>query len=390
MKEKLFVGMVLLGLCFPLLRYGAGFRSFTLAGVAHTKPFPEWRWDRLSSGQFQSAFSEWVNGAWGRQDVLIRTNNQLLYSFFGEPGPTGEGIVIGRDGMLYSKDYVESYFQLFPSFSLDKTKGIVQTMGIVQRLLRQRGISFVVLITPSKASLYPEYLPKAYAQFSTRKNNAHYEEFVQQLSQQNINLVDGHRLLAEVKKNLDFPLYPRGGIHWNDLGMFHVLRGLITEINRVSPRPMSNLTIESYEIDYTPRGSDRDLLDILNLWWPPEKYPVPRVKVTRDSPDSTFRPRVLVEGGSYNYPLLGNLVGHGLVSSCDFFNYYSWIVHYPDPTLTHVKIEKLNWEKEVFGKDVIVLEINEMYITDDLDRVGSGFLKDLHAQLTNSSAPTLH
>ncbi len=76
-------------------------------------------------------------------------------------------------------------------------------------------------------------------------------------------------------------LFPRGGIHWNLLGAALALRD-ITHMGGEAP----GLAHRRFAFDWREhdlaKGTDKDLLDLLNLFWPPERYPTAIDRASRE------------------------------------------------------------------------------------------------------------
>ena len=70
------------------------------------------------------------------------------------------------------------------------------------------------------------------------------------------------------RTNYAIDLFPRGGTHWNLLGAALTLRD-ISRAFEASPNgsPVGRFEFDWREDDFA-KGTDRDLLDLLNLYWP--------------------------------------------------------------------------------------------------------------------------
>ena len=83
-----------------------------LNGVQKETARPELSLAGVFSSSFQDDFTKWFDQNFGMKGYLVKTNNQILYSLFREPGPSGEGIVFGKHEQLYGKPYIDCYLQV--------------------------------------------------------------------------------------------------------------------------------------------------------------------------------------------------------------------------------------------------------------------------------------
>ncbi|TEB10355.1 alginate O-acetyltransferase AlgX-related protein [Pelotomaculum propionicicum] len=171
------------------------------------------------------------------------------------------------------------------------------------------GIASVVLITPSKASIYPEYIPDAFNKIPVGQNR-NYQNFVDLLKQYDVQYLDGHEITMKQKRKSEYPLFCRGGTHWNYLGAYFTTREMILKLQELVNRSITNLECTRIELDDIPSGSDNDLALLLNVWRTPDRYPVPHPVIT--AAPGGFQPNVLFVGGQLfrtDYPDSGSKRG---------------------------------------------------------------------------------
>ena len=174
------------------------------------------------------------------------------------------------------------------------------------------------------------------------------------------------------------------GLKWGLSGHW---RNFFTK-SKTSGRDIGKVELEDVQLT-PPSGSDTELAVLMNTWIPPLDYSAPKVKVRPVPPD--IKSKVLFVGGSFNWIVLEMLWSAGLPSSLDFLYYYHNKVSYPDPApQLQQNIDRLDWESDIFNNDVIVLEINEMYVSDDFDSLGSGFARDALVRLKKLKLATKH
>jgi hypothetical protein len=170
-------------------------------------------------------------------------------------------------------------------------------------------------------------------------------------------------MVVALKRSPGYPVFPRGGAHWNHYASLRVTQELISRMESLLGKRMVHLAIQDVQWDAKPRGSDGDLVRLANVWRSSAFYaPNPYPTVVRDAPPGAFRPKILAVGGSFMELPNHWLRDFEVVSEdMEFSLYYRIPVRDP--------------EKEVFRRDVVLLETNEARI----GRRGFGFVEALLA-----------
>jgi hypothetical protein len=133
------------------------------------------------------------------------------------------------------------------------------------------------------------------------------------------------------------------------------------------------LECEPIVIAAQPKGSDRDLADLANLWFEQALFqPTPYARAHVVQRGHVRRPSVLFIGSSFLWQILDYENGHGLQSGNTFYYYYKARISYPGRARTALDHQRVDWERDVFRKQAVVIEINAAVIPN----VGWGFLED--------------
>ena len=140
--------------CFVLrLNNNTDLNGVTLAAIPTDTSI-----ERIMDGSFQTEFGEYLSdNFYGHTDV-VKCHNQIEYGVFED----GSGdIVQGKDGYLFSGSQTYSYVagEKANAFSWDDYLTFADSVGKMQRLLSEQGKDFVYLLTPTKAEIYPDFLP---------------------------------------------------------------------------------------------------------------------------------------------------------------------------------------------------------------------------------------
>jgi hypothetical protein len=80
--------------------------------------------------------------------------------------------------------------------------------------LRERGIHFLVLPAPCKASLYPEKLWAGYPEQPGPAANVDYGRWKQRLTEAGVEVMDSNELLWKAKQRVNVPLFLKCDTHW--------------------------------------------------------------------------------------------------------------------------------------------------------------------------------
>ncbi|MCU0848079.1 MAG: hypothetical protein MUD12_09355 [Spirochaetes bacterium] len=357
------------GISFRIFRMSSGemkLRLFpyiysVLPGVTLKNKKPELNIANWASGEYQKEYEKYWGDVFGFRGFLIKFINQIYYSFFNKSYMNDQSIIIGKNNQLYEKGYINEYTintELMSDESLDALAGDIRT---VQKKFNSRGIGFMVLITPNKAYTYPEFIPDQFK----RKNHGirNYDRIMKKLHDSGVSYLDAQDLLLKKKDRLQVPLFSRGGIHWNELGLYYVLNPLMEIIGKNTGKNTARISCRNISFAY-PRemiDSECDLLDLLCLLNPDRRYPVPRLDLVNTEPNC-FRPDIAFVGGSFCTMLIETLFRDKIYaarSATHYWYFKIFKIDYPSRNKIDIDTAKFDWKKEFLGRDLVVLEINE-------------------------------
>jgi hypothetical protein len=242
----------------------------------------------------------------------------------------------------------------------------------------------IVFVTPSKSTAQPEAIPRAYLAFPHYEPGANYRNFVERVRLAGLPLVDAVQLIAEARRDDSKPVFPRGGIHWNDMGSYPAMRGLLAGIETATGKNIGDLSVVSTSYDEDPQESDRDYATLLNLWWPPVRYEVPHLRLRAVRQEQFGTLSGAFAGGSFLERILS------VYSSLRFFKemtqitYNANVVRYRPGPQDLTSVTTLDWHAEVLDRDFIVLELNEG-IMDNRGPAWNGFLEHVLAHVLHPS-----
>lgn len=273
-----------------------------LGGVTYDQPVV-FSWSQIRDGTFQKAVVSRMTDAIPIRPLLIRINNEIRFHLFGEL--TAPQVVRGANGQLIERSYLNDYCNRTEGMGAKLAADILPKLIDIQSYYEDRGGVFVYLISPSKAAHLPEYFVDRVPCPSTLAARTQLvSDYVGALEKEGIHVVDTATLIHSLKGTYSFDLFPRGGVHWNDVGGALAVSALVAEINRVAGREIIPSFKFSYVMSSALSGADRELVDLLNVFFPPLGYQTPKV---------SFQPSVACgesPARQLNVAFVGSSFGH--------------------------------------------------------------------------------
>ena len=344
-----------------------------LGGVELRAAVPRPGWRAWIDGAFAAAVEPWLARNLGWRGIGIRTANQMNHTLFRRPpGGANPSVMIGADGWLFEKAYVRERTRR-PAFRPGVAESFAADLARLQQRCRQRGTAFAVLIAPSKAEIYPEYLPEPFRRLPpavAAQPNA-YQQLAAALRDAGVACVDAHAAFLEWKRE-GVDLFPPGGTHWNHYGAQRALECLWQNL-REQPRPRDLPALPAlagYRLRL-PVGTDNDLARLLNLWTFGPRRPVPFPVLEASPVPATAPLRIAIAGDSFAFTLIDALARAGVRGEVDFFFYCR---HHYQTRLTgrrretavsvdrgDIGFDAVAAHPRLAGADILILVFNEIH-----------------------------
>jgi alginate O-acetyltransferase complex protein AlgJ len=293
----------------------------TLGGVTDEMPVV-FSWSAIRDGSFQKAVANRVTEAFALRRMLIRINNEVRMELFGEL--TAPHVVRGARGQLIGRTYLDDYCTRTEGQGAELAAKNIPKLRDIQNYYAGRGGLFVYVLSPSKAAHLPEYFVDKVPCPSTPAARTKFAgEYVAALRDAGINVLDTATLIHQLKGAYDFDLFPQGGEHWNDVGGARAVSALVDEINRQAGREI----VPPFTFTYTlssAAGADRELVDLLNVFFPPLAYLTPKVRYTTSAPCVDHPARLIdieMVGSSFSHLPAGILIQHNCLSRLNLYYY---------------------------------------------------------------------
>jgi alginate O-acetyltransferase complex protein AlgJ len=334
-----------------------------LGGVTYDTPvIPSW--SALRDGSFQKTVASRVTDAMPIRPLLIRINNEIRFELFGDL--TAPQVVKGANGQLIERSYLEEYCARTEGMGTTLAAEVIPKLKEIQNYYRTRGDIFLYVVSPSKAAHLPEYFVDRVPCPSTPAARSQMVlQYVSALKQAGIDVVDTASLIHSLKGRYEVELFPQGGVHWNEIGGARAASAIVEAINRQAGREIVPPFTFTYTLSGVTSGADRELVDLLNVFFPPLGYLTPKVKFSpsascADHPARQFD--VAMVTSSFGHLLAQILIEDNCLSGLNLY-YYAHLgrfggvpYHELQRNLGALDLERLRDAK------IMIVEENESFV----------------------------
>ena len=215
--ETLLVAVFMLALVLPLLCVNFSPGTVSEAEQRTLNAFPAlYKEDGSRNDQFWSQFQNWFNDNVGFREKLYVANKRMQYDLFNSSA--SERVAVGRDGWLYYAEQhnVDMAAGYFPDLTQKMLEEICAEQQAVADRLAGQGIEYVLLLAPSKTSIYPEYLRGDFQVRATPVDIL--ADYLEEHS--DLKVVRMKQALLEEKERTGEQLYYKTDTHWNMRGAY--------------------------------------------------------------------------------------------------------------------------------------------------------------------------
>jgi hypothetical protein len=332
-----------------------------LNGVFYREPMPRLTWDQWIHFRYQPLLNRQVEHQFGFRPFFIRLYNQLDYSLFSQPH--GTGIVVGKEGFLYERWFITAHFgdDFVGQDSIDFR---VRQLRQVRNYFNQHGKELMVIVGPSKADFYPEYIPDWIKSDPSATN---YERMVKGIQKAGIPLLDFNRLFLKLKDPEACPLFPKTGTHWSHFGARYASDSLSGFVGALMKRPMPAFSLGPAEPGDSVVNPDDDLEKLMNLFFPLSKTPLCYPSVLSQPAEGFHLPSAIVVGDSFFWEMFNIPLKNRIFSDVKYWYYNSSV--YPDSFRDSLHTSQLKFPEAFDHTDLIILMANP----SNIQSIGWGF-----------------
>jgi len=298
---------------------------------------------------YQSKKEKYIKKNIGFRARMIMAYNQIQYSCFDQANNPGG--VVGQDNYLYLESYIfnETGENYVGDLRIDT---IAERLLFLQDYFGKRDVDLLTVFLPSKASFYPEYFPEQYKYFP--KSN--YSAFCEVFDSLNINYIDVNQYFLDIKEEVDYPLFPKNGIHWTTYGMGLGMDSLIKKIEQIRALDLPDFSWEEpVNMEAMSHLTDYDAENLMNLIFemPRADMPYPKFIFEKDSLKS--KTKTLVISDSYYWRAYQEEIPHHVFDWGGFWYYFNTSRYIENGNEVVEEVKDLEVEETLLEQDVIVL-----------------------------------
>jgi hypothetical protein len=233
-------------------------------------PWPTAPFGMDTPARFDAAFSDRFRG----RNALIALEHAIVVLGF-RTSPGGH-VVLGRDDWLYFAGEdgraIDRYVRGTLPFADAQVDALAREIERRRAWLAARGIAYVVMVAPDKATIYPEHLPRWIEPMAGPTPLDRATRALEANPQ--LRHVDVRALLRAAKARE--PVYYRTDSHWNYLGAIVAYRALMDQVQQAVGRERLPAIAPPDVPPYVP-GKDVYRGDLARLLGVPWRYDEPDV-----------------------------------------------------------------------------------------------------------------
>lgn len=329
----------------------------------------------LWHGEYQKAAEARAAASLPQRPAIVRAYNQAQWNAFGTSSMASGSIIRGGKGALFEESYIEAHCGLKLKVDVAAMPDYAARLRRVQDWFEGRGQKFVYVLAPIKTTWFPQAVPASYP--CSAKRDSVYPAARSALTTTGIHWVDGRATLEAQRGKLGYEMFPRNGIHWNQLGVALAAKAFVGELNR---QGLSTPALD-WDVAQAPdeAGLDRDLSSLLNLQTPPKGWKAPAVTARPVGPPGSGAFKVVAVNDSFFDPLALFLSQARLASSARNYGYLTLApIEYRDGVAYPLTATPQIVLKDLMAADVVVLEQVE---SQTGGAVGRKFLELVEAEM---------
>lgn len=239
-KKIVFVGNLFLLIFFILVIYSsfiyyAGLKfDFMVAGKLsenRTKnKLPEF--DIKDFNKFPHQFDQYFKDNFGFRESIIKANSFIMLNLY-KISPVKK-FILGKNEWVYyhseldNNGYALSDYKGLTRFSDQDLNSICSGINDRYEWAKRWGIDFVIIIPPTKFTIYPEFVPKT---IKKKSNETRLDQLIKYSNEHcDLKIIDVRLILKDQKNKHKYNLYFKGGTHWNQLGAYYAYREIMNQL----------------------------------------------------------------------------------------------------------------------------------------------------------------
>ena len=339
--------IMMIGLFLPMFQQFAKIVEVKpLLGAVELEKRPTRSIDSWIDESFQESSEKYLNQEFGFRNWFVKLHNQIEFSLF--DATNAHSVVIGKDNYLYEENYIKAYYgrdfigDSAMQAKVDRIKFLQDTLGSLNKEL-------LVVVTPGKATFYPEYIPD---HLKSEKSNTNYEAFIQLAKEDQLQLIDFNAWFVDQKEKSDYPLYPKTGIHWSRYAMNLVIDSLLSYVEVKRNIDLPDVNIGQIQISKNLIDPDRDIEDGMNLLFDIRNQPMANADISYNE-TGKVKPKAIVISDSFFWGLYGKGILKHAFNNGEFW-FYNREIHTPDGEGPGM-VSEVDYFSKIMKTDIIIL-----------------------------------
>lgn len=367
---------MLIALLAPLLLMVVPVHDRELHGVTRPVTLPPLTKENWFSGYFQKGMESFFRFHVGLRRAGVRTAAQWQYWM----GVQRRDVIVGEQNELMGREYIDAFYgrDFIGSDSVEKS---VKAIALMRDSLQAHGIQFFVVIAPNKSRLYASRIPIFLQDTLTDRTN--YDQYLSALSRAHIPVVNFQSWFAAIDPMAPFPLFSNLGLHWSNYAAVICADSMLGFMAGILNKNLNRAKFSGVTSSIKPIGTDQDLLQLMNLWWPiPVNRPLGYVQTQLDTSKLCYRPSVLVVADSYYWNVIYSGIPAAYFSPKSVYYYYNSTIHSNDGSVVSTRNDHL--KERVLQQDVVIY----LYAEPNLIHFGNNFHNRVMNAFSNVDSPT--
>lgn len=191
---------------------------------------PEWTIENYQN--YPTLCADYFNDNMPYRNLLIRLKGSIIYNIFGES--VSDEVVAGKDGWLFFECTLPGYKKI-DLYTQEELERICEKLKAAQSYFDERGIEFLIIIGPNKASIYGEdYLPEEIVRGDGVSKTEQLLAYLEDHTDLKVVFPQEELLIAK-EQYPEYPLYFHLDTHWNYLGGYYGAKGILKELGLILP-----------------------------------------------------------------------------------------------------------------------------------------------------------
>lgn len=192
--------------------------------------FPDIELIISNPGGFLVEFENYYNDNFGYREEYIKEYSRKMEKMFQKSSVSK--VMFGDDGWLYySEKKIINDIQGEDYFSEEELLDWRKSLELKHDWFRERGIQYIYIVAPNKASIYPEYMPKY---LRDTKKETRVDQLITYLNKKSkYSVMDLRYSLLEAKSKEQ--VYYKTDTHWNYVGMYAAYYQILSNMKKTFP-----------------------------------------------------------------------------------------------------------------------------------------------------------